>query len=223
MLKKTCVAIVLLVLTLAAHAHPDDIIVGKVVSVADGDTITILENRTQHRIRLFGIDAPERHQDFGNRSKQFAADLVFDQQVRVVKQDTDRYGRIVGIVYVGGLCVNEELLKNGLAWVYRHYCKIPVCMDWLDLEMQARAGRIGLWSHSNPIPPWEFRRTRSLRSVLPDLPPTKETGDYSGNQKSKVFHQPGCKDYGCKNCVVRFSSRKAALDAGFKPCGNCRP
>ena len=129
MLNKTYTAIALLVLTLSVIAPPslaDDVIIGKVVNVADGDTITVLEDRTQHRIRLYGIDAPERRQDFSNRAKQFASDLVFGKKVRVVKKDIDRYDRIVGIVYVGDVCVNEELVRNGLAWVYRYYCKIPV-------------------------------------------------------------------------------------------------
>ena len=163
MLKKTYTAIALLVLTLYAIAPPtlaDDVIVGKVVSVADGDTITVLVNQTQHRIRLYGIDAPERRQDFSNRAKQFASDLVFGKQVRVAKKDIDRYGRIVGIVYVGDVCVNEEIVRKGLAWVYRYYCKIPICTAWLDLEAQARDSKMGLWSHPDPIPPWEFRRAK---------------------------------------------------------------
>lgn len=154
----------LIVLVLIGHsqtfANPADSIIGKVVGVADGDTITVLENRTQHRIRLYGIDAPERGQDFGSRARQFVADLVFGNQVRVVKQDLDRYGRIVGIVYVGDTCVNEELVRNGLAWVYRRYCRIPVCRDWLAMETRARESGIGLWSHRDPVPPWEFRRGR---------------------------------------------------------------
>ena len=121
------VALLVLVLALVVHAHADDVIIGKVVRVADGDTITVVENRTQHRIRLFGIDAPERHQDCANRAKQLASDLVFGKQVRVAKKDIDRYGRIVGMVYVGDVCVNEEIVRNGLTWVYRYYCKIPIC------------------------------------------------------------------------------------------------
>jgi micrococcal nuclease len=139
------------------------VIIGKVVAVADGDTITVLENKTQYRIRLFGIDAPEHSQDFRNRAKQFVSDMVFGKQVRVVKQDVDRYGRIVGIVICGDVCVNEELVRNGLAWVYRRYCKIQVCEDWLALESQARAGKEGLWSHPGPVPPWEFRRHKRSR------------------------------------------------------------
>ncbi len=161
MLKSVRLLITLFILTLAAlvtTVHADDVISGKVVGVADGDTITVLENRTQFKIRLYGIDCPERHQDFGNKAKQFVSDLVFGKQVRVVKYDVDRYGRIVGMVYVGNTCANEELVKNGLAWVYQHYCKIPVCSEWLGLESHASEGKLGLWSHPNPIPPWEFRR-----------------------------------------------------------------
>ena len=85
----------------------------------------------------------------------------------MVKHDVDRYGRIVGIVYVGDICVNEEMVKNGLAWVYRRYCKIPVCEDWLALESEARAEKVGLWSHRSPVPPWEFRRSRKQVSTPP--------------------------------------------------------
>ena len=105
--------IILIILTLAVSAHANDVIIGKVVGVADGDTITVLENRTQHRIRLYGIDAPEGGQDFGNRAKKFVSDLVFGKQVRVVKIDIDRYDRIVVMVNVGDLNVNEALVKNG--------------------------------------------------------------------------------------------------------------
>jgi len=140
------IALLVLVFALFVQAHADDVIIGKVVRVADGDTITVLENRAQHRIRLFGIYAPERRQDFSNRAKQLASDLVFGKQVLIVKQDVDRYGRVVGTVYVVDLCVNEELVTNGLAWVYRYYCKIPICTAWLDLEAHARDSKMGLWS-----------------------------------------------------------------------------
>ena len=79
--------IILIILTLAVHSHANDVISGKVVGVSDGDTITVLENRTQNRIRLYGIDAPEGGQDFANRAKKFVSDLVFGKQVRVVKMD----------------------------------------------------------------------------------------------------------------------------------------
>jgi micrococcal nuclease len=109
------------------------------------------------------IDAPDRRQDFSNRAKQFISDLVFGKQVRIVKQDIDRYGRIVGIVYVGDVCVNEELVRNGLAWVYRRYCVTPICAGWFELETQARDGETGLWSHPDPVAPWEYRRNKPAK------------------------------------------------------------
>lgn len=160
MFKKTCTIFFLLVLVLACSAPAANAIIGKVVGVADGDTITVLENRIQYKIRLYGIDTPEGHQDFGNRAKQFTADLVFGKTVQVEKMDTDRYGRTVGIVTVGKVCVNEELIKNGLAWVYPKYCNISICGDWYAMEAHARAGKKGLWAHTDPMPPWEFRRNK---------------------------------------------------------------
>jgi micrococcal nuclease len=77
--------------------------------------------------------------------------------------DVDRYSRIVGIVFVGKTDVDEELVKNGLVWVYVHYCKSWFCSRWLKMEVQARADKIGLWSHPNPMPPWEYRRIERTR------------------------------------------------------------
>jgi micrococcal nuclease len=170
------IALLVLVLALVVQAHAEDVIIGKVVRVADGDTITVLENRTQHRIRLFGIDAPERHQDFSNKAKQFVSELVFGKQVRVVKMDIDRYDRVVGMVYVGDVNVNEALVKNGLAWVYQRYCKVSICSSWLALEAQARAAKTGLWSHPNPVAPWEFRRSR--RAPASNLSSSSSATDY---------------------------------------------
>ena len=159
--RATCIFIVLFLLLLFdTIIHADDVITGKVVSIADGDTITVLENRTQYKIRLYGIDTPEKRQDFGNRAKQFTSDMVFGKQVQVVKKDIDRYRRIVGMVYVGDYCLNEALIESGMAWVYRKYCKMGICDRWYELESEAKNRKIGLWSHPNPVPPWEYRRKR---------------------------------------------------------------
>lgn len=147
----------LLILLLAIHAYPANAITGKVIGVADGDTITVLENKTQYKIRLYGIDCPESHQDFGKRAKQFMSSIAFGKTANVIKEDTDRYGRTVGMVYVGDICVNEEIIRNGFAWVYQRYCKKEFCKDWLELEEQAMNDKIGLWSHTDPIPHWDYR------------------------------------------------------------------
>jgi endonuclease YncB( thermonuclease family) len=133
---------------------------GKVVGVTDGDTITVLHAGRGERIRLFGIDCPEKRQAFGTRAKQATSALVFGKVAEVEPVDQDRYGRTVALVTVGATLVNEELVRQGLAWVYARYCKRPVCGEWARLEAEAREGRRGLWADPRPVPPWEFRRKK---------------------------------------------------------------
>jgi micrococcal nuclease len=130
---------------------------GKVVSVADGDTFTMLVNNGQIRIRLHGIDCPEKGQDFSNVAKEFLSEYVFDKVVTVRIMDTDRYGRTIGMVTINGVNVNEKLLEAGLAWHYKTYDKNP---EWARMEQEARTKRKGLWVQSNAIPPWEYRRMK---------------------------------------------------------------
>jgi micrococcal nuclease len=181
-------ALILIIITIllaaatAAHAQSQNTITGKVIGIADGDTVTVLQNdRTQYKIRLYGIDCPESHQDFGTKAKQFVSDLIFKKDVTVIQKDMDRK-RVVGVIYLGAICINEEIIKAGFAWVYTQYCKDPMCRDWLILEKEAKESRIGLWSHPDPVPPWEFRR--GARKASSD---TAEGLIYHGNVRSKVF------------------------------------
>lgn len=129
---------------------------GKVIKITDGDTIVILtEQKEQIKIRLEGIDCPESNQDFGTKAKQATSDLCFGKQVKVIKTGEDKYGRTLGHVYVGDVSVNQELLKLGLAWHYKYFNKDP---ELAKLEEQAKSAKIGLWSQSNPVAPWDFRR-----------------------------------------------------------------
>jgi len=130
----------------------------KVVGIADGDTITVLRDKEQVRIRLYGIDCPERYQAFSNKAKQFTSKMVFGKVVEVEPVDTDTYGRTVALVTVFKRLVNEELVSAGFAWVYTHYCTQPICERWKVLENEAREDKRGLWTDPNPIPPWECRR-----------------------------------------------------------------
>ncbi len=136
---------------------PGKELTGKVISVQDGDTITILQGKTSYKIRLQGIDCPEKSQAFGNVAKQFTSDLVFGKTVRVKYDELDHYKRYLGEVFVGKVNLNKELLKAGLAWHYKQYSKDPVLAA---LEIKARAAKTGLWSDPWAIPPWEFRRQR---------------------------------------------------------------
>ena len=132
---------------------------GKVVGVSDGDTITVLQNRTPIKVRLHGIDCPEIGQDFGSRAKAFTSELVFGQVVKVVPRDTDRYGRTVAdIILADGRILNHELVRAGLAWWYRKYA--PDIGTLAELEAAARDAKRGLWSQPNPVPPWEWRKTK---------------------------------------------------------------
>ena len=133
---------------------------GKVIGVADGDTITVLHDEKPQKIRLYGIDCPEKKQPFGKKAKQFTSDLLFGKDVDIEPVAIDRYGRTVAFVRVGSVNVNEELIKEGLAWVYLHYCKLPLCTDWQGLELTAQAEKRGLWGDSSHIAPWEYRRQK---------------------------------------------------------------
>lgn len=130
---------------------------GKVISIADGDTLTILDNyNTQTRVRLAAIDAPEKAQAFCQRGKQELSDICFGKQAAIKVVDTDRYGRSVGEVECDGIKANEAMVRSGLAWVYRKYAK---GYDYLyAIEDEAKSAKRGLWADSNPTPPWEWRK-----------------------------------------------------------------
>ncbi|KJS30420.1 MAG: hypothetical protein VR64_16650 [Desulfatitalea sp. BRH_c12] len=213
-----------LIIACIVQGRTDINLTGKLVKVSDGDTFTILENRQTHKIRLYGIDTPERRQNFGNKARQFTAGLVWRQNVRVVEHGTDRYGRIIGMVYVDDVCVNEELVKQGLAWVYPPYCTLPICDAWTVLEAAARDQKLGLWGQSAPIAPWNFRRSEKHVADVSAMKQRRSPEDgYLGNQNSLVFHQSGCRNYRCINCVIPFPTRQAAIENGFRPCGECAP
>ena len=137
-------------------------ITGRVVGVTDGDTITVLDaENAQHKIRLAGIDAPEKKMPFGQRSKEQLSDLVFSKQVEVETGKIDRYGRSVGVIFVNGRDANLAMVNAGLAWHYKQYQKEQTASDRLlyaHAEEQARLGRIGLWRDNYPTPPWDYRK-----------------------------------------------------------------
>lgn len=121
-----------LLLTLVLSPAWAAILIGRVVSVADGDTITVLDDsNTQHKIRLAGIDAPERKQPFGQRSKELLSDLVFGKTVQIEIDKTDRFGRQVGKVLIAGRDANLAIVAAGLAWHYKKYQKEQSASDRL--------------------------------------------------------------------------------------------
>ena len=148
-----------LLLGLSAHAEE---FTGKVVGVSDGDTIKVLRAGKQVRVRLSGIDCPEKRQAFGKRAKRFTSDLVFAKTVTVKVTDIDRYKRIVGeVILKDGTNLNHALVRAGLAWWYQRYA--PGDRELERLEKSARENKRGLWADPDPLPPWEFRKRRRKR------------------------------------------------------------
>jgi micrococcal nuclease len=142
----------------------------RVVGVTDGDLLTCLdETNLQQKVRLAEIDAPELGQDYGMAAREALADLVFGKTIRVVDQGKDRSGRWIARVYVDGVDVNRQLVAEGYAW---HYAAASSDASLDQLQQQARQQRLGLWSGSDPVPPWIWRqREASASTAMRWLPP----------------------------------------------------
>lgn len=139
----------------------------KVISITDGDTMTLLVDNKPLRIRLANIDAPEKTQAFGQKSKQSLSDICWGTDARYETQTIDRYGRTVAVVTCSGVEANAEQVRKGMAWVYIKYNKDSMLPA---IEADARDRKVGLWSDREPVAPWEFRKMQQLnkRSVLID-------------------------------------------------------
>lgn len=151
----------MLALALALPAQADTL-TGRVIAIQDGDTLTVLDaQHTQHRIRLAGIDAPDKRQPWGEQSKANLGRLVFDQVVTVEWEKRDRYQRIIGKVLApGAVDTGLAQIDAGLAWHYKKYQREQSPADreaYAAAEDQARAHRAGLWRDTAPTPPWEWR------------------------------------------------------------------
>ena len=159
MLKRSLFAAMFLLLSFNLQAAT---LQGKVVNVADGDTLTVLDDKkTQHKIRLQGIDAPEKAQAFGQKSKQSLNQLVHSKMVTVEFEKKDKYGRTVGKVLLNGTDVCLEQIKLGMAWHYKQYQSEQSKEDreiYAQAEQLAKSQAIGLWRDKNPMSPWDFRK-----------------------------------------------------------------
>lgn len=146
----------LLAFLIASWAAPVYSFPADVVAILDGDTIIALSSSHQQtRCRLYGIDAPEKSQPYGNRSKQSLSDLIYRKQVDVEAMGSDKYGRTICRISVGGYDINRAQIERGMAWAYRRYTTDPT---YLAAERSARAAARGLWQDKEPVPPWEYRR-----------------------------------------------------------------
>lgn len=134
---------------------------GKVIKVADGDTITVLKDGEKVRVRFYGIDAPEKKQEYGIKSLDVLKKLIDKKEVEIDVKDKDQYGRIVGIVYYNGVNINLHMLETGNAWWYKQYSKQNV--EFRVAEEKAKLEKLGLWKESNPTPPWVYRKNQKKK------------------------------------------------------------
>ena len=218
---RTLFALLLTALTSLATAAPaPNVLEARVVGVTDGDTVTVLDsNKVQHKIRLAGIDAPEKDQPFGSRSKQSLSNAVMGKDVRVEWSKQDRYGRLVGKVWVTPidlpcartaepcpktLDVNLAQLTVGLAWHYKEYAKEQSEEDrhrYAFAEQEARARRAGLWSEPDPTPPWDYRHGTA-------------GGPIKKATSSGICHQPGSSGYSQTRKFTTYPTLDACLSSG---------
>lgn len=201
----TCLALVACIVTCLAEEprQKTQVIVGKVIAIADGDTLTVRSGEENHKIRLVGIDCPEKGQDYGTKAKQALAAMVDGKRVRIEWTERDKYGRILGDVYRGKRWVNGDLVRDGWAW---HYVQYSDDERLATAEQEARKAKRGLWADPNePVPPWEYRKPK----------PKEVAAGYWLNSSSNVRHNSSCKHF-------RNTKRGRACSATEgKPCGIC--
>lgn len=166
---------------------------GTIVGVSDGDTVTLLDNaKTQHKIRLAQIDAPEKSQEFGQVSKQHLSDLCFGKSVIADIETIDKYGRSVAVITCENIEANLEQVKSGNAWVYKQYAKES---KYFSAETLAKSEKLGLWGQPNPTPPWEYRKNAKLH-----------TKDKLGTVKNANSEPKNKQECGSKSKCTQMSS-----------------
>jgi len=204
---------------------------GNVVSITDGDTISVFHDGKAEKIRLTGIDCPELHQAFGRVAKRFVADEAFGQIVRVEVAGTDRYGRTLAEVFLSnGVSLNRALVEAGLAWWFFKYSD-DVTLG--HLEVAAKAAKRGLWKEGQALPPWVFRKlgreprrkSEAAGATGPDgiLATPDARLPIFGNRRSHKYHRPDCRNYDdiAEKNRVPFSTVQEAEAAGYVMAGNC--
>ncbi|SLM48409.1 Uncharacterized endonuclease (modular protein) [Nitrospira japonica] len=185
----------------------------KVVSIIDGDTIEVLQDRRIVRIRLIGIDCPERGQAYGKKAKQAAATLIYGKDVTLDRYGVDRYGRtLADVMLTDGTNINHKLVKEGWCWWYRKYS--PANSELQRLEQEARDAKKGLWIDPSPTPPWIYRKTRhGQRLNQSDLVPLRHNSishqilaaSINSQPSHEPFKRPMCEAFRSA-CLSRQSN-----------------
>jgi micrococcal nuclease len=202
--------------------------VAKCISVEDGDTFTVLVNDTSVKIRIFGIDAPEGSQDFGDMAANNLKYLIANKTLLIKEKYKDRYGRAVAEVFLSDKDIGLQMIKSGMAWHFKKYSSDSI---YSAAEKEAQNSGIGLWGLSNPIPPWNYRNQNtqeisekaSLRTSLVSSLANEQTSESSTVFITKTgakYHKDGCSSLR-KSKIPKTLSE--AINAGYSPCSLCNP
>jgi Micrococcal nuclease (thermonuclease) homologs len=199
----------------------------RIVRVIDGDSIRIHEaDGFDREVRLLGIDAPEKSQEFGNRAKQNLQRLARGGAVQIEGKKIDRYGRLVARVSFDGNDLGLRQVRDGFAWVYRAYeteLMLADRMRYSLAENEARRAHLGLWSESDPVPPWEYREANRLPRESNGSKGQAWDGHVAGNLRSHYYFLPGCSGYSqiAPSHLMRFASEADAQRAGYRRAPHC--
>lgn len=217
-----CTAVLLLFVATGGAAQIRDLVgvefQARIVSVVDGDTVDAIPAGEQRaiRIRLEGVDTPERGEPFSDAARRFTRVMLFDQSATFDGRDVDRYGRLVARIRVGRQDASLALLEAGLAC---HYTQYSADRMLAAAEAKARREGQGFWASGAGKP----RCTESTRAAAPSprAPAVAVAATFHGNVESRVYHWPTCRNYTCRNCTRVFQSEAEAKAAGFRPAGDC--
>lgn len=201
-----------------------------VISVTDGDTILVAKDRHPVKIRLEGIDAPEKGQDHGTKATEALKKLVLGKTVTIKQTGTDKYGRVLAYVICDGVEVNQKLVEDGWAW---HFTKYNCEERFAEAEKEARKSRIGLWEHDQPIAPWDWRHARQKKQVTekshkadtgkkteaePEVKAADTTSVVYITKSGKKYHSAGCSHLSKSKIEITLSD---AQKKGYTPCSKC--
>jgi len=212
-MKKRCLFVVLV---LIANSGLASAYTGKVIGVTDGDTIGVLIDLIEHKIRLAEIDTPEKAQPYGKKAKQALSDLVFGKIVDIEKKDVDRYGRIVGRIYINDVDVNAEMVRGGHAWVYRQYA---TDQGLYAMENDAKQNKRGLWAlpEAQQVPPWQWRSSRfTVAATGKSKPQKKANSEFKCEGKTKCGQMRSCEE--ARFYLTQCGVRRLDRDKDGIPC-----
>jgi len=192
--------------------HP---VTAHVAGIIDGDTVdVVIQPARKVRVRLHGVDAPERGEPFSQQALVFTRVLMFSRDVTLTGKDVDVYGRLVARIVVDGKDASEAIIAAGLGCTFHRYAADPA----LDAALsRARAGHLGFWATGAKQPACVAREAQTRSASAGQA----QTTTVIGNVSSKVYHLPSCRNAHCKNCTRTFATRAEADAAGYKPAGDC--